>query len=140
MTTPPKPIEDTPNFYRPAPKAVSGGEPGIPSFDAGGAKMEDRATDHPGRSSEALAYVNAKSEQATNTIPREDTQAIPADIRKIAGDLSFEFAVASLEEPAEQEIDEAIMSGVPEHPGNSVIVHRHTEINLPIIEDVGSGA
>ncbi|MDR6818468.1 hypothetical protein J2X76_003645 [Neorhizobium sp. 2083] len=29
---------------------------------------------------------------------------------------------------------------VPEHPGNSVIVHRHTEINLPIIEDVGSGA
>ncbi len=29
---------------------------------------------------------------------------------------------------------------VPEHPGNSVIVHRHSEINLPIIEDVGSGA
>ncbi|CAN7393593.1 hypothetical protein [Neorhizobium sp. LjRoot104] len=28
---------------------------------------------------------------------------------------------------------------VPEHPGNSVIVHRHTEINLPIIEDAGGG-
>ncbi|WP_105430192.1 hypothetical protein [Neorhizobium sp. T6_25] len=29
---------------------------------------------------------------------------------------------------------------VPEHPGNAVIVHRHTEINLPIVDDCGSGA
>ncbi|NOV17860.1 hypothetical protein E5S70_17555 [Ensifer adhaerens] len=28
----------------------------------------------------------------------------------------------------------------PEHPGADVIVHKHTEINLPILEDCGSGA
>ncbi|WP_105436384.1 hypothetical protein [Neorhizobium tomejilense] len=29
---------------------------------------------------------------------------------------------------------------VPEHPGASVIVHRHTEINLPIVHECGGGA
>ena len=29
---------------------------------------------------------------------------------------------------------------VPEHPGSSVIIHRHTEINLTPFENAGSGA
>ena len=59
---------------RPAALAVSGGEPSIPSSDAGGEKMD--GCSHPGRSDETSAYCNAQSGQATNTISQSDDGAI----------------------------------------------------------------
>ncbi|WP_313522591.1 hypothetical protein [Shinella sp.] len=64
------------NNSRPAALAVSGGEPSIPSPDAGGEKMD--GCSHPGRSDETSAYCNAQSGQATNTIPQSDDGAIAA--------------------------------------------------------------
>ncbi len=65
------------NNSRPAALAVSGGEPSIPSPDAGGEKM-DAVQRTPGRSDETSAYCNAQSGQATNTIPQSDDGAIAA--------------------------------------------------------------
>lgn len=59
---------------RPAALAVSGGEPSIPSPDAGGEKMD--GCSHPGRSDETSAFCNAKSGQATNSNYESDDGAI----------------------------------------------------------------
>ncbi|MCJ8053834.1 hypothetical protein GB928_018415 [Shinella curvata] len=62
------------NNSRPAALAVSGGEPSIPSPDAGGEKMDaDQRT--PGRSDETSAYCNAQSGQATNSHSEKATVA-----------------------------------------------------------------
>lgn len=64
---------------RPADPAVSGGEPSIPSTDAGGVKMDGRANDDPGRPDATTSgIVSAKSEHATNNISQSDDGAIAA--------------------------------------------------------------
>ncbi len=58
---------------RPAHPAVSGGEPSIPSTDAGGVKMD--GTSHPGRPDATTSgLISAKSERATNTISPEEAE------------------------------------------------------------------
>lgn len=62
---------------RPANPAVSGGEPSIPSTDAGGVKMD--GSSHPGRPDATTSgIISAKSEHATNTISQSDDGAIAA--------------------------------------------------------------
>lgn len=55
--------ETAQELSRPAPLAVSGGEPSIPSPDAGGVKMDD--SEHPGRSDDMSVHKSAQSGQAT---------------------------------------------------------------------------
>ncbi|MXN51879.1 hypothetical protein GR158_12175 [Shinella sp. AETb1-6] len=60
---------------RPAHPAVSGGEPSIPSTDAGGVKMG--GSSHPGRPDATTSgLISAKSERATNTNSQSDDGAI----------------------------------------------------------------
>lgn len=58
-------------FDRPATPAASGGRPSEPSSVAGGAKMDDRYSDDPGRLGDAPILTSAKTEQATNPIPAD---------------------------------------------------------------------
>lgn len=55
------------NGSRPADPAVSGGEPGIPSSDDSGEKMETGSNPVPGRRDVKSLHSNAESERATNT-------------------------------------------------------------------------
>lgn len=55
------------NGSRSADPAVPGGEPGTPSSDAGGEKMELGANQFPGRRDVKSLHSNAESERATNT-------------------------------------------------------------------------
>lgn len=67
--------ETAEEITRPAHPAVSGGEPSIPSTDAGGVKMG--GSSHPGRpDAKTSALIIAKSERATNTISQSDDGAI----------------------------------------------------------------
>ncbi|KKX29214.1 GapR family DNA-binding domain-containing protein [Rhizobium sp. LC145] len=69
------------SYSRPATLAVPGGEPSIPSSDAGGEKMEGRPAARPGRPDEQSAHTDAKSGQATNTNSPEtanETQERPS--------------------------------------------------------------
>lgn len=63
---------------RPADPAVSGGEPGIPSSDAGGVKMEEGCKLPPGRRDVKSLHSNAELERATITDseidPNEDRE------------------------------------------------------------------
>lgn len=59
---------------RPATLAVSGGEPSIPSSDAGGEKMDGGCTP-PGRLDETSGHICAKSERATNPHSEKATVA-----------------------------------------------------------------
>ncbi|GMB80513.1 hypothetical protein NN6n1_12950 [Shinella zoogloeoides] len=68
---------------RPAEPAVSGGEPSIPSTDAGGVKMD--GCSHPGRSDATTSgIIIAKSERATHTISQSDDGAF-AEVNGNAG-------------------------------------------------------
>lgn len=58
-------------FDRPATPAASGGRPSEPSSVAGGAKMDDRSSDDPGRLGDAPILTSAKTEPATNPIPAD---------------------------------------------------------------------
>lgn len=66
------------NVAGPPPMTVPGGEPGIPSTDAGGAKTEDHGSGLPGRSDEQSAYQSTKSEQAATISDAE----VPAFLKK----------------------------------------------------------
>jgi uncharacterized protein (UPF0335 family) len=61
--------ETAEDFSRPAPLAVSGGEPGIPSSDDGGVKTEEAFQPSSGRSDETSEHKHAESEQATTDQP-----------------------------------------------------------------------
>ena len=61
--------ETASDLNRPAPLAVSGGEPGTPSSDAGGEKTEEASQPSSGRSDETSGYKHAESEQATTDQP-----------------------------------------------------------------------
>jgi uncharacterized protein (UPF0335 family) len=57
------------DLNRPAPLAVSGGEPGTPSSDAGGEKTEEASQPSSGRSDVTSGDKHAQSEQATTDQP-----------------------------------------------------------------------
>lgn len=63
----PETAQHEPELSRPAPMAVSGGEPSIPSSDDGGEKTDGYS--HPGRSDDKSAYNLAELEQATTDQP-----------------------------------------------------------------------
>ncbi|MGZ2484323.1 uncharacterized protein (UPF0335 family) [Rhizobium pisi] len=60
------------DFNRPAYLAVPGGEPSIPSPDAGGEKIEKGSNPSLGRSDVKSAHSSAESERATNTNSKTD--------------------------------------------------------------------
>lgn len=72
IRTPPVTAEE---ICRPANPAVSGGEPSIPSSDAGGEKMDGGCTPTPGRPDETSGHICAKSERATNSHSEKATVA-----------------------------------------------------------------
>ena len=71
-----------PLFTRPATPSGSGGEPGIPSDDAGGAKMDD--ANRPGRAPEGVHSYTKSSRAASDIDPAflaawRETQGQPID-------------------------------------------------------------
>lgn len=72
------------NHSRPAALAVSGGEPSIPSPDAGGEKMD--GSSHPGRSDETSAYCNAQSGRATISHSEKATVATQGEATEPTSD------------------------------------------------------
>ncbi len=79
------------NGSRPADPAVSGGEPGTPSSDAGGEKMELGANQLPGRRDVKSLHSNAESERATNT----NSEIDPSEDRSEGHSLDAESADAN---------------------------------------------
>lgn len=69
-------------FDRPATPAASGGRPSEPSSVAGGAKMDDRCIDDPGRLGDAPILTSAKTEQATNPIPADVPAFLTAQLNE----------------------------------------------------------
>lgn len=93
------------SYSRPATLAVPGGEPSIPSSDAGGEKMEGRPAARPGRPDEQSAHTDAKSGQATKSNSPETADETPlADIRaegrEVGTAISLRDPVANVEEGA----------------------------------------
>ncbi|GAA4169269.1 hypothetical protein GCM10023069_25560 [Shinella granuli] len=92
--------ETAEELSRPAPFAVPGGEPSIPSPDAGGEKMDGAANAVPGRSDDTSAFCNAKSGQATNSISESDAvptvaTVLPSDGSKPTGNYADETSAAA---------------------------------------------
>lgn len=78
---------------RPAALAVSGGEPSIPSPDAGGEKMD--GSSHPGRSDETSAYCNAQSGRATISHSEKATVATQGEAAEPTSDDGADHAATA---------------------------------------------
>jgi hypothetical protein len=115
---------------RPATLAVSGGEPSIPSSDAGGEKMDGGCTPTPGRPDETSGHICAKSEHATiphsekatvatqgeATAPTSDVREDRADANAGGTDVARSATRAGLADPTSNTGEGAANTALPAKP------------------------